>query len=339
MCRSLIPRVAILSHAVLMALLPVTPVRAQSPRRAQHAEVWGFTGPWDPMSANAVRTHGSGLDAVITGWIGLDSATARPIQPLLYPDTVRPRRGTLRRMAIVTSWHGDRFHPTTIRTLAADPRRLAETASLIARHAASMHYRGLVLDFEALSAADTGALALVVRAITDSAHRRGVRPIAVAIPAADTAAYPARLLLRVADLVIPMLYDQHWAGSTPGPVADPAWVRQVLAMRIAEAGGSERIVAGVPGYGYRWWQGGTRPTDHISFREARQIATDARVPLVRDSATRTLRAARPGEWELWVADAGLLRQLVSDARAAGVRRFALWRMGQEDDAIWSSVFR
>jgi spore germination protein YaaH len=292
------------------------------------------------MSTSAVRQYGSGLDAVITGWIGLDSTTARPIQPVLYPDTVRPRRGTLQRMAIVTSWHGDRFHPQTIRTLAADPAKLAQTAGWIARHAAGQRYRGLVLDFESMTPADTGALAVVVKAITDSAHRLGVRPVAVAIPATDSAAYPARMLLRVADLVAPMLYDQHWAGSAPGPIADPQWARQVLAMRIAEAGSPARIVAALPAYGYRWWPQGKRPTDHISYREAQQIAADARVPLVRDPVTRTLRAVRPGEWELWVADADLMRTLVGDARAAGVRRFAVWRMGQEDSAVWrSALFR
>lgn len=339
MCRSVTKRVAILIRLCAVAIPAAFPVLAQSVSRAQRAEVWGFTGPWDPMSANAVRAYGSGLDAVVTGWIGLDSATARPIQPFLYPDTVRPRRGTLRRMAIVTSWHGDRFHPPTIRTLAADPARLAQTAGLIARHAAAMRYRGLVLDFEALTPADTHALALVVRTITDSAHRLGVRPVAVAIPATDTTAYPARMLLGVTDLIAPMLYDQHWTGSTPGPIADPQWVRQTLALRIAEAGGPNRIVAALPAYGYRWWPNAKRPTDHVSYREAQQIAAEAGVPLVRDPVTRTLRAVRPGEWEMWVADAGLMRALVSDARAAGIRRFAVWRMGQEDDAVWRSVFR
>jgi spore germination protein YaaH len=339
MCRNISKRVAILASLCSLGVLAGPRAAAQSSGRGQHAEVWAFTGPWDPMSASAVRAYGSGLDAVITGWIGLDSATARPIQPILYPDTVRPRRGTLRRMAIVTSWHGDRFHPQTIRTLASDPARLAQTAGLIARHAVAKGYRGLVLDFESLTAADTGALALVVRTITDSAHRVGVRPVAVAIPASDTAAYPARMLLGVADLVAPMLYDQHWAGSTPGPIADPQWARQVLALRIAEAGSPTRIVAALPAYGYRWWPGGKRPTDHISYREAQQIVAKARVPLVRDPVTRTLRAVRPGEWELWVADADLMRALVSDARMAGVRRFAVWRMGQEDSAVWRSAFR
>jgi spore germination protein YaaH len=136
-----------------------------------------------------------------------------------------------------------------------------------------------------------------------------------------------------------MLYDQHWVGSSPGPIADPLRVRRVLALRIAEAGSPDRIVAALPAYGYRWWPEGKRPTDHVSYREAQQIAADARVPLVRDPATRTLGAVRPGEWEMWVADAGLMRTLVSDARAAGVRRFAIWRMGQEDSAVWRSDFR
>jgi spore germination protein YaaH len=146
------------------------------------------------------------------------------------------------------------------------------------------------------------------------------------------------MLLGVADLVAPMLYDQHWAGSSPGAIADPQWARQTLAVRIAEAGSPARIVAALPAYGYRWWLDGKRPTDHISYREAEQIAREARVPLVRDPVTRTLRAVRPGEWELWVADADLMRTLVADARAAGVRRFAVWRMGQEDSAVWRSVF-
>lgn len=316
-----------------------TGLAAQSSRPVQRMEVWGFTAPWDTASAAAVREHGSGLDAVVTGWIGLDSTTARPIQPVLYPDTLRPRRGTLRRMAIVTSWHGDRFHARTIRTLAADRALLSQTAGHIARHSAAMRYSGLVLDFETLDARDVSALLTVVRAIADSAHARGIRMVAVAVPATDSAAYPARPLLGVADVLLPMLYDQHWPGSAPGPTAEPAWVHAALAARVAEAGGPARIVAALPAYGYRWWTGSrARRADAVSFREARRIAAAARVPLARDAATQTLRATRAGEWEMWVTDAALLRTLVREARALGVRRFALWRMGQEDEAVWRSVF-
>ena len=300
-------------------------------------ELWGFTGPWDPRSAQSVKQHGARLDAIVTGWIALDSATARPILPALYPDTVRlPSRG-VSRFAIVTSWHGQHFHPATIRHLASDPKLLDATAAAVARHAASMKYSGLVLDFEALEHGDVESLLAVTQTIVRAAKRAGVREVAVAVPALDTAAYPARRLLQVADFVLVMLYDQHWSGSVPGTISDPAWARQALALRIADAGSPARLIAGLPTYGYRWIRG--QPTELVSFADAQRIANGAGAPLTRDPATSTLTASKPNEWELWVADAALVRTLLRDAAAAGVRHVSLWRLGQEDPALWNTALR
>jgi spore germination protein YaaH len=238
-------------------------------------------------------------------------------------------------MAIVTSWHGERFHKTSIMKLARDRTALARAASEIARHAQSMGYSGLVIDFETLEAADLDAQLVVMRAIADSARPRGVRTIAVAVPATDTLAYPARPLLRVADAIIPMLYDEHWSGSSPGPVASPQWARRALALRVREAG-ADKVIAGFPTYGYRWIRG--QPTEALGYDEARRVAADAGVALARDSATQSLHA-RAANWDLWMADAGTLRVLVGSAQELGVNRFALWRLGREDPAIWGRVVR
>lgn len=238
-------------------------------------------------------------------------------------------------MAIVTSWHGERFHTTSIQRLARDAKALAATAGEIARHAESMRYTGLVLDFETLAAADLDAQLIVMRAIADSARRRGVRAIAVAVPATDTVAYPAKRLLTVADAIIPMLYDEHWSGSPPGPVTSPQWVRGALALRVREAG-ADRLIAGFPTYGYRWIRG--KPTEALGYDEARRVATQAGVPLERDARTQSLHA-RADTWDMWMADAGTLRALVAIAQELGVNRFALWRLGREDPAIWGGVVR
>jgi spore germination protein YaaH len=309
---------------------------ARSSAVQERTEFWAFTGPWDRASNESVREFGGLLDVIVTGWLALDSATARPILPALFPDTVRPGRGTPQRMVLVTSWHGDRFHARTIRTLARDPARLAATAQALASHAAANGYRGMVLDFEALDASDLPALLRVAGAVADSARRRAVSPIVLAIPATDTAAYPARRLLEVADLLLVMLYDQHWAGSEPGPISDPKWFSRALDLRLAEVG-PDRLVAGLPTYGYRWRRGA--PTEPIGFAEAHRVAVAARVPLQRDAATSTLRARLAGAWDIWVTDAELLRRLVASAQADGVRRFALWRLGQEDPNIWGTVVR
>jgi spore germination protein YaaH len=318
--------------ALLAAVLAAGPYCAAT---RQQPEFWGFTGPWDARSAASVRDHGAQLDAVITGWIALDSVRGQPILPPPYADTIRPRDGAPARMAIVTSWHGDRFHAHSIRTLARDRAALGRAAGELARFAGRAGYDGLVFDFETLERADLDGHIRVLQAFTDSARRQGVRTFAVALPATDTVNYPARRFLPVADALVVMVYDQHWPGSEPGPISGPAWVRDALALRLAEVG-PEPIVAALPLYGYRWPAG--RPGEPVSFAEAQAHAAGAGAPLRRDPASRTLRSVAPDGAETWVADAELLRVLAADIRAAGVHRFAFWRLGQEDPAIWTTLF-
>lgn len=331
MCRT---RFRWIPLAVLGLFAPAANGCAQPVATAQASEFWGFTGPWDAESARSLRDHGGRLQAVVTGWITLDSLTGMPVLPSQYTDTVRPRAGTPRRMAIVTSWHGERFHAASIRSLAAAPERLARAAGTIGRYASVMGYAGLVFDLETLEPADLRAQIRVMKAIADSARSGGVRTIAAAIPATDTVAYPARPLLEVADHLVVMLYDQHWMGSAPGPISEPSWVQSSLALRIREAG-PERLVAGLPTYGYHWRPG--QPTLSVAFREAQRSAASARAPLRRDKASQTLRSARANGAEIWATDAALLGTLVKGAKAQGVYRFALWRLGQEDPAIWGKV--
>lgn len=304
--------------------------RAVAPR--PRAIVWAFTAPWDPASDASVRAHAARVDALVTGWIALDSATAQPLLPSPYPDHFPASRAEPARMALVTNWLGDRFHPDVVRALAADPARLATAAKLVAQHARQMRYRGLVLDFEGLQRADRDALVRVVHSFGDAAHMENVTPVTIAVPATDTAAYPLQPLLGAADLALVMLYDQHWATSAPGPIAAPSWVQGALDLRLREAPAA-RLVAALPIYGYRWQRGGAARS--IGWAEANRLASDARVPLARDSASQMLTAREPhGAWELWVSDARLLRALEDVVRSRGVQRIALWRLGQEDPAIW-----
>jgi peptidoglycan-N-acetylglucosamine deacetylase len=307
----------------------------QGPQSRQRPVFWGFTGPWESASTQSVRAHGGQLNAVINGWITIDSASALPVIPSPYPDIVRPLTGTPQRMAIVTSWHGDKFHPGSIRRLGRDARRRARAAGAIARYAESMRYSGLVLDFESLVAGDLPALIRVSKTIADSARAHGVRTIAMAIPATDDA-YPVRPLLGAVDAVVVMLYDQHWDTSEPGPIADPSWVRSALEKRIAEAGPA-KIVAALPAYGYRWKKG--KAGESISYAQAVQMATAAGAPLRRDTQSETLYSRAANGDQIWVADAGLLRALIQQCRSVGVKRFAIWRLGEEDPAIWLSISR
>ncbi|HEX2719276.1 MAG TPA: glycosyl hydrolase family 18 protein [Gemmatimonadaceae bacterium] len=291
-------------------------------------ELWGFAAPWDARSDSSLARHASALEVAVSGWIELDSATAAP--RLAYPDTARLPSST-RRFAIVTSWHRDRFHPRGIAALASDGIRLAAVASAVGAIVGRHNYQGLVLDLEGHEPSERDQLRAVVAAIADSARAHGAEVIAMAIPAVDTAGYPARLLARHVDYLAPMLYDLHWSGSSPGPVTSASWARDALALRVREIG-PERLVVALPAYGYHWRRG--IPGQTIGFHDARSLTARAGTTLARDAASGQL-TARFADGELWVGDAAQFATLRDMARSLGVRRVAIWRLGLEDPALWA----
>jgi len=321
----------LVASAALLAPSGCAMLRGHTPPDAP-AEFWGFTAPWDPRSAASVAAHGATLDAVVSGFIVLDSSSLRPVAR--YTDSLpRNNAGNPRYMALVTTYEGSRFHATTVRALASDSAALGKSAGATAELAAAAGYRGIVLDLEGLTPDDLDALLRVTRALRDSAHAHGIAPVTLAIPAMDTAAYPGRPLATVADLLLVMLYDEHWLTSVPGPIASPAWVRQALGVRSGETGGA-RLVAALPTYGYEWRAG--RATEVVSYEDAVALAARGNVPLVRDPASGSLHADT-GRWHVWVSDAVLDAALVRQAREAGVTRFAFWRLGTEDPRLWTDV--
>lgn len=329
-----------LSHRLLAtAILGTTIAGACAARTlgtpAARLRVWAFTVPWDARSSALAREHAARLDAVVSGWIQLDSLTGAPFAE--FRDTLaRARPSGMRLMAIVTNAVGGRFHAAGVRGLAADSVALGRAAGDVARRLTSSGYRGAVIDLEGFTAADRDLVTAAVRAIADSARRHGVSPVAVAVPAVDTTVFRGRDLVPSADYLLVMLYDQHWTTSPPGPLAAPDWVSSATKLRVAEVGAAH-IVAALPLYGYRWPT--TGPAAALTFADAQRDAAAAGVQLQRDSATSTLRATSAGAWDLWISDAGLVQALIREVRSQGVNTIALWRLGQEDPGVWSVLSR
>ena len=62
--------------------------------------------------------------------------------------------------------------------------------------------------------------------MTEALHARGYL-VTVDVPMNDEA-YDYEAIGRIADAVVLMAYDQHWATSAPGPIAARAWFEDGL---------------------------------------------------------------------------------------------------------------
>jgi spore germination protein YaaH len=276
-------------------------------------------------------------------WIALDSVSFRPtVVSMASSDRGTNQRSSAavtsprstRRLAVVTSFQGSRYHPDVIRGLTESSDAVAVTAASIASLLATRSAQGVILDFQEMTAADLQILMDVSRAIADSARARSAAPIAMMIPAADSSGYPARILARVADLLLVRLFPEHGVTTPAGPIVSPDWFVRRLGQRAGEAG-VNRIVAGIPADGVIWDNRGAR---RISYLDAVRLAREANTQITRHPASGNLHAVsgRDG-WEIWVTDSELIERLIAEGRRLGVTRFALFGLEEADPRLWNLV--
>jgi spore germination protein YaaH len=316
-------------------------------------EIWGLWSP-DPSGtgvspAVADSQHSrlpDGISAVADTWIALDSVSFRPTvlsrvsEIRLLAEKQSPSSlpsGNPRRLSVVTSFQGRRYHPEVVRGLIESSDALAVTAGSIASVLSASAPEGVILDFQEMTADDIQTLVDVSRAIADSARSHSVKAIAMMIPAADSSGYPARILGRIADLLLVKLFPEHGVSTPAGPIVSSSWFTRRLGLRASEAG-VNRIVAGVPTDGVIWDnRGGAR---RITYSDALRLSREANAPLVRDPASGNLHAvsSRDG-WELWVVDHELVEKLIAEGRRIGVTRFALIGLEGADPELWEILPR
>jgi spore germination protein YaaH len=288
---------------------------------------------------------GRGISASVVSWITLDSISFRPILVSRAGDSrlgvderaarSSPRAESPRRLSVVTSFQGSRYHPDVIRGLTESSDAVAVAAGSIASLLSESGAAGVILDFQDMTAVDIQILADVSRAIADSARSRSTSAIAMMIPAADSSGYPARTLSRIADLILVKVFPEHGITTPAGPIVSPPWYTRRLGLRASEAG-VNRIVAGIPADGVIWDRRGG--AGRISYSDAVRLSSEANTSLVRDPASMNLHAVsnRDG-WELWVADHELIEKLIAEGRRIGVTRFALFGLEGADPELWKRL--
>src|SRR5579875_272385 len=225
---------------------------------------------------------------------------------------------------------------------------------------ANTRYRGLTLSFQEVPpSAQSGYQQLISSLYTDFQARnlKLYVTVAVSAPGADFA-----FLGSHADGLVLMNYDQHQPGTDPGPIAGQDWFENNL-RAIMKVVPHEKIICSIGCYAYDWasklptpspvGKKGARakqspqPTGppqivsaaSLSTQEAWQAASDASAKIELDESSLNPHFGYDDEdtglrHQVWMLDAVTVLNQMRVARALGLRTFALWRLGGEDDSPW-----
>ena len=216
--------------------------------------------------------------------------------------------------------------------------------------AANPSYRGLSLDFEAIpTQAQPGFMALISALYSDF-HPRNLR-LYVNVPVGDVD-YDLKTIADHSDGLLLMNYDEHESGSEPGPIASQDWFIDNL-KDVLKLVPKQKLICAMGSYGYDWTttipsppKKGQKPepekvlaANEMSTQDAWQAAEDADSKVELDPDSLNAHFAYDDEdkhqrHQIWFLDAVTVLNEMRAARALGIRTYALWRLGQEDDSLW-----
>lgn len=200
---------------------------------------------------------------------------------------------------------------------------------------------GLNMDFENLKERVGVHYVQFLRELSIACREEGlVLSVDNYVPSASTRFYNRKEQGNVADYVIIMGYDEHYAGGEPGPVASIDYVERGITETLKEVP-KERVINAVPFYTRLWTQENGKTTSKaLGIKAASKWVKENEVELSwkDDLGLSYGEKSSQGQTQfLWMEDARSLQLKADLIRKYDLAGTACWKLGLETEDVWEVV--
>lgn len=228
-----------------------------------------------------------------------------------------------------------------IDTILSNPAIRTKTIDNIVKIVKEKPYDGVNIDFELLKPEQEKNLTAFMAELYPKLKQLNKTVIVSVFPKIDVhesvhGAYNYADLAKNADFIQIMLYDRHWATSDPGALAPIDWYEKNLKYAIEQAGGPNKVIAGVSAYGYDWPAEKGKEAESIRYADSIVRAQKNGAKIMYDDTSQAPHFKYPGH-EVWFENdksTAAKLDIVAKYKPAGI---AIWRLGQEQPEIWPIV--
>lgn len=202
-------------------------------------------------------------------------------------------------------------------------------------------FDGFNLDFESLKAEAGPHYVQFIRELSVSCRQKGlVLSVDNYVPSAYTEFYNRREQGIVADYVIVMGYDEHYAGGEAGSVSSIPYVKNGIENTLKEVP-KEKVINAVPFYTRVWTEKDAKTTSKAyGMKDALQWVRDNHVSLTWDDELGQYYGSTvnsSGEQSIWMEDARSLSLKIGLVKQYGLAGVACWKLGFETPDIWDII--
>lgn len=239
------------------------------------------------------------------------------------------------------SFTGDFFHK-----IIAEPERRDKLIKTIEDLMDSCpNCQGINLDFEGLLASDRGLYTDFLKRISDRLHAKDYL-VTIDTPAKTVddpqAAWPGAFdyieINKYCDYVLIMTYDENIPGDPPGPVSSVGWTDDCMAY-AASVIDKEKILMGIPFYGYDWAEDFTAKSFH--YKEALETIKETGAEVQWDEETQcpwfTYQDTDGKKRTAWFEDRRSIAAKLKVAEKHDLGGVCIWSLGNEDPGIWDEI--
>ena len=213
-------------------------------------------------------------------------------------------------------------------------------ASLM-KDARTYGFDGINLDVEGIKASAGPHYVQFIRELSVDCRKAGlVLSIDSYVPSSYSAFYNWAEQGRVADYVVMMGYDEHFAGGEAGSVASIGYERQGITDLLKQVP-KEKLISAIPFYTRIWKEDASGPSSQsVGISSAKEWVETNQVELYwqDDLGQYYGEMEKDGvNYEIWMEEERSLElkmQLIRDNGLAGV---ACWRLGLEPADVWDIV--
>ena len=338
------PAPAVRGRTLALSQARAPPPRATAfiPPATPRGEVAGFYVNWDDNSFASFEAHASALDWVVCEWgflsSGGDSVQLAVDRKVLYVAQRQPAAHRPRVLLMVGNFDSQtrRFDGRRLRHLLASSASRSNVVRQLATAVDQYGLAGVTLDFEEIPADLDSAVAAFATQLRSALQPRGAIVSQAISTDMDSAA--VRRYAAASDRLFLMLYDEHFRGSDPGPVASQSWYAAHARQLLRDIPPGKAILA-LGAYGYDWNDGDSASSGtEMTFQDVMEIARRQRLRVQFDTTSSNpfIAWADPDSTDhvVWFLDAVTAFNQTREARTLGAAGEAIWRLGSEDPGVW-----
>ncbi len=203
---------------------------------------------------------------------------------------------------------------------------------------------GLNVDFERVNRDSAESFLQLIRELSVECRNRGiVLSIDNYVPT-FTKFMNRREQARVADFVVTMCYDEHTGSSEEaGSVASLPFMRNGLKATMTEDGvPASKMIAAIPFYTRLWTTSGDGSIESTAYgmADAKAAAENLKMELSWNQETsQNYGKVKNGDltYQIWLEDEDSIRAKMEVIRELGLAGAAEWKLGQENNGVWSII--